>query len=249
VATLARMSGRNDQGGDDVRQHSGWLIPLMVFVVTAGLSALFLLFYLAPNPTSFIQQHAAPTAMTDPVSLTVGDLSFRIPANYIVYSDARQGGVRKDVALFAALPDFKGYSTAKAPEFANHSAESPVVYMLVREEHLNLPENERLKRIYMNYVLNPEGRPGPFGLTQYTFRDDNGYRGEDMFVGGTPDKPVVMRCWRFTADMSNPDCLRDRRLSRGVALTYRFKRANLGQWREIAEGVGALIGGFEAAAK
>ena len=249
MATLIRMNRRGGQGDEDVRQHSGWLIPLMVFVVTAGLSALFLLFYLAPNPTSFIQQHTAPTTMTDPVSLKVDDQAFVIPANYIAYSDARQGGTRKDVALFAVLPDFSGYSAADSEAFADHSAQSPVVYMLIREEHLNLPENERLKRIYMNYVANPEGAPGPFGLTQYTFRDDNGYRGEDMFVGGTADKPVVMRCWRFTSDLSSPDCLRDHRLSRGVAITYRFKRANLGQWREIAEGVGSLVGRFQAAAK
>lgn len=250
MATLIRTKRRKQSDDDeDVRQHSGWLIPLSVFVVTAGLSALFLLFYLAPNPTSFIEQHAAPTDITEPVTLIVGDLTFKIPANYIVYRSARQGGERKDVALFALLPAFKGYTAAEAQAFADHSADSRVLHILIRKEHLDLPENERLKRIYMSYVVDPAGKSGPFGLTEYTFRNDNGYRGEDMFVGGTPDKPVVMRCWRLTPDMSNPDCVRDRRLSRGVAMTYRFKRARLGEWRAIAQGVGALIGRFEAAAK
>ncbi len=243
------MNRDTENRQEDVRQHSGWLVPLVVFVVTAGLSALFLLFYLAPNPTSLIEQHTTPTALTTPVAVTLDRLSLVVPANYIMYRSARQGGPRKDLALFAVLPDLRGYTTADAQAFTDHSADSPVIYILLREEHLNLPESERLKRIYMNYVVDAAGRPGPFGLTQYVFRDDSGYRDEDLFVGHRNGKPIVMRCWRFAADMPSPSCLRDQRLSRGVAMTYRFKRANLGQWWEIAEGVRTLITGFENRAK
>lgn len=249
MATLIRMSRTTPNEDEDVRRHSGWLIPLVVFVVTAGLSALFLLFYLVPNPVSLIEQHTAPTTTTTPVALSVDALKFKVPANYIMYRDARSGGVRKDLALFTVLPDFRGYSRADAQAFADHSANSPIVYILIRDEHLNLPEKERLARIYLNYVVDPKGAPGPFGLTQYRFRDDTGYRDEDLFVGDSNGHLVTMRCWRFTADMPNPNCLRDRRLSRGVAMTYRFKRAHLGQWREIAEGVTTLVRRFEARAK
>lgn len=249
MSTLIRMSRSNQNRDEDVRQHSGWLIPFVVFVVTAGLSALFLLFYLVPAPTSFIEEHPAPTPRTEAVSLQLGTLKLAIPANYIVYRSARQGGTRKDIALFTLLPDFRGYSTDEAQTFGDNSADSPVVYILVREEQLNLNEAERLKRIYMNYVTDPAGKRGPFGLTQYTFRDDSGYRGEDLFVGQRRDSLVVMRCWRFSQDVPSPGCLRDQRLTRNVAMTYRFKRANLGQWREIADGVNALIAGFENRAK
>lgn len=249
MSTLIRMSRSNQNRDEDVRQHSGWLIPFVVFVVTAGLSALFLLFYLVPAPTSFIEEHPAPTARTDAVSLRVGALKLTVPANYIVYRSAQQGGTRKDIALFTLLPDFRGYSTGEAQAFSNNSADSPVVYILIREEQLNLNEAERLKRIYLNYVTDPTGKRGPFGLTQYTFRDDSGYRAEDLFVGERSDGPVVMRCWRFSQDVPSPGCLRDQRLSRNVAMTYRFKRANLGQWREIADGVSGLIAGFESRAK
>ena len=40
-----------------------------------------------------------------------------------------------------------------------------VVYMLIRDERLNLTESDRLSRIYFAYVSNPKGNPGPFGLT------------------------------------------------------------------------------------
>ena len=249
MVALVRMTHNAEDREEVVRQHSGWLIPIVVFVVTAGLSALFLLYYLAPSPASFIEEHPTLTARTDPVLFEVGRLRFAIPANYVVYRNARQGGPRKDVSLITMLPDFRGYASAEAQAFNDHSSDSPVVHILIREEHLNLPERERFKRIYLGYVADPKGRPGPFGLTEYAFRDDSGYAGEDLFVGHRGDKLVVMRCWRFSQEVPSPNCLRDRRLGRTVAVTYRFKRANLAQWRAIGAGVDGLMASFEARAR
>jgi hypothetical protein len=249
VATLTQMGQADTNGEDVVRQHSGWLIPLTVFVITAALSALILLYYIAPNPAAFIEQHTKPTTATTPVRISIDGHKLKVPANYIIYAGTRKGGARDHVALFAALPDFRGYSEAEAAAFADHSSNSPVVHILIRHERLNLPEAERLKRIYLSYVKNQKGTPGPFGLTQYHFRNDSGYRDEDLFVGKLDGHMVVMRCSRFTPDMANPNCLRDRRLSESVAMTYRFKRAHLGTWRQIATGVATLVSRFEAQAK
>ena len=81
-------------------------------------------------------------------------------------------------------------------------------------------------------------------MTQFTFRDDSGYRGEDLFVGQMNGKPIVMRCVRFSQNVANPSCLRDVRLTKGVALSYRFKRALLSRWQDIATGVDALAQSF-----
>jgi hypothetical protein len=234
---------------ETVKRRSGWLIPLTVFIVTAGLSALFLLFYLAPAPTSFIEEHPSPTARDDAITLNVGKLSLIVPANFIVYRSARQGGDRKDLALFTTYPDFHGYTQGDAQAFTSNAADAPVIYMLIRKESVSITEAQRLKRIYMAYVTDPAGTPGPFGLTQYVFRDDSGYRGEDLFVGNQEGKPIVMRCVRFSQEVPSPSCLRDIRLIKGVALSYRFKRANLAHWQEIAEGVEGLIKSFEERAK
>ena len=94
---------RSEDFDDTIRQRSGWLIPVGVFAVTAVLSAMVLLFYLAPTPASFIEEHPAPTSRTDPITLSVNGVAFTIPANYILYKSARQGGPRKDVALIALL--------------------------------------------------------------------------------------------------------------------------------------------------
>jgi hypothetical protein len=119
-----------------------------------------------------------------------------------------------------------------------------VIFLLLREEQFKITEAERLQRIYLTYVTDPAGTRGPFGLTQYVFRDDSGYQGEDLFVGQMNGKPVVLRCVRFSPKVPSPSCLRDVRIGSGVTLSYRFKRANLGRWQEIATGVDKLIASF-----
>jgi hypothetical protein len=239
------MSRAGDDYEKGAKGHSGWLIPMAVFLMTAALSALVLLYYLAPAPTSFIGERPAPTSGTAPVALTVGGLTFTVPANYLVYRSTRQGGEREEVALFAALPDLRGYRESDAHSFTGNPQDSPVIYMLIREEPVNLTEAEKLQRIYLAYVGNPKGEPGPFGLTQYAFRDDSGYRGEDLLVGHLDGRLVVLRCVRLSERVPSPSCLRDLRLAKHVGLSYRFKRAQLSRWREIAAGVDRLIRSFE----
>lgn len=240
------MSGTNNEYEQGVRRHSGWLVPAAAFLVTAALSVLVLLYYLAPPPASFIGEHPAPTARADRVTIIIAGQKFVIPANYIIYRSARQGGERTQVALFAALPDFRGYSDADARNFSGNTPTSPLIYMLLREEPFNLPEAERLRRIYSGYVRDTKGKPGPFGLTQYEFRDDSGYRGEDLLVGELMGHAVVLRCVQMSGSVPSPSCLRDVRLSKHLGLSYRFKRAQLLRWREIATGVDSLVRSFEA---
>lgn len=227
-----------------IRERPGWLVPLAVFAATALLSGLLLLYYLGPRPASLMREHPSPTASRDPVSLTVGGARFRIPANYLRYKSARRGGPQEEVALAAVLPDFRGYSDADAQLFTGNAADSPVVYILLHAERLKLGEMDRFRRIYLNYVTDEHGKAGPFGLAQYEFRDDSGYRGEDLFVGHLGTRPVVLRCVRMSAGVPSPSCLREVRLAHRAGFSYRFKRAQLSRWREIASGVDALVHSF-----
>lgn len=228
-----------------IRKRSGWLIPLGVFLVTAALSALILLYYLAPTAPSFLEEQVAPTSRPDLIAVRVHDLKLWVPANYLQYESARQGGTRKNLALFAILPDMAGWSNWEASTFAGNTPDSPVVYLLMREEQLNLAEADRLSRIYLAYVTNPRGDPGPFGLTQYTFREDSGYRRQDLFVGQGANGIVMLRCDRLSPEVPSPSCLRDMPIAHAVALSYRFKREHLGRWREIGDGVSRLVATFK----
>jgi hypothetical protein len=234
---------------DTIRQRSGWLIPIGVFAVTALLSAMVLLFYLAPTPASLIEEHPAPTLRADPVALSVSGIRMTIPANYILYKSARQGGARSEIKLITTFPDFRGYSDWESQTFSSNAADSPVIYVLIRQEPLDLSEAERLQRIYMNFVADPGGTPGPYGLTEYAFRDDSGYHNEDLFVGGKPDAPIVLHCDRLSQQVHAPSCLREMSLKRGVVVNYRFRRALLANWKEIADHVSRLIQNFRANAK
>lgn len=238
------MSNIVNDGAEPIRKRSGWLVPLTVFVVTAVLSAIVLYYYMGPRPSGFAHAAPSPTAATTPVHLIVNGVGFVVPANHIVYRATQNGGIQSDVALFALLPDFRGFSQADAQRFASNAPDSAAIFLLIRSDKLNLTESERLKRIYMGYIADPMGQPGPYGLTQYSFRGDSGYRGEDLFVGQTARGPALFRCTRFAPDVPSPSCLREMPLTHGVALSYRFKRAHLAQWREISAGADALVRGF-----
>jgi hypothetical protein len=235
---------RSDDADDTVRRHSGWLIPLGVVLVITLLSGLFLLYYLAPTAPPLFSEQVSPTSSTELAALEVGGRKFWIAQNYLQFDSARRGGHRRDVALFAMLPDLSGWSNWNASAFAENGPNSRIVYLTIREQ-ANISESDRLKRIYMAYVADPKGVPGPFGLTRYAFRSDSGYRAEDLFVGVTAKGPQVLRCVRMGPDVPSPSCLRDMQLGKGVGVSYRFKRSKLSHWKEIGEAVDTLLVTFQ----
>lgn len=239
---MSRYAESSDE--TTIRQRSGWLIPLGVFLLTFAFSALFLLFYLAPTPPSLFKEQVSFTSRTDTVALKVHGHRFQIPANYLKYRSDRQGGTKKEIKLIAILPDMEGYSSWEDSVFRSNASDSPVVELLIHDDPVKLSESAWLQRIYMPYVVDPQGSPGPFGLTQYTFREDSGYRDEDLFVGQSEHGPVVIQCVRFSQQVPSPSCHREMPIAYGVALGYRFKRAHLVQWREIAESTQRLVKSF-----
>ena len=236
------MSETRSQAGE-IHQHSGWLIPLGILLVILALSGMFLLYYLRPLPASF--RDAGPTATSTSIAFRVRGVPFRVPANY-VESRATAGADLDVVALFALLPDMRGYSTADAALFSGNAADSPLLHMLIRADTNSLDPASRLARIYMPYIVNPAGTPGPFGLTRYTFRADSGYGRDDLFTGaGEP--MLLLLCERPAQDLPSPNCLAiDRPIARNINLSYRFKRSQLALWQQISDGVGKRVANFLA---
>lgn len=237
--------GRSLDDDETVRKRSAWLLPLGIFLVTFVLSAMILLLYLAPSAPSLFEEQVTPTSRTDIIRLSVHGHRFNIPANYLQYASARQGGERHELDLFALLPRMSGWSNWNADSFTNNAPDSSVIFLTIRAEKLGLTETDRLKRVYLGYVTDQRGSPGPHGLRQFAFRADSGYVDEDLFVGNTPKGPVVLRCVRLSHEVPSPSCLRDMLIAPGVSLSYRFKRTQLDRWSEIADGVDKLIASFE----
>ncbi len=236
------MGRLNDD--ETVRRRSGWLIPLSFFGVTFVLSAVMLLYYLAPRGDSLFNEQAAPTSRSDVVAVSVSGRPFRIPANYLMYGSARTGGERPEIAIFALLPDFSGWSNWAADEFASNAVDSRVVYLTIHKDKLGLNEADKLARVYNDYLADRRGAEGPYGLRQYVFRQNTGYRNEDLLVGQTDAGPVVLRCVKLSPEVPSPSCLRETALAPGVSLTMRFKRAHLAEWRDITAATDKLIAGF-----
>ena len=234
---------RGDFGGL-AKQRSGWFAPAIAFFVTACMSAVVFAYYFAPGPPGLGEELPEPTDATRPIALTIGSTRFRIPANYVQLASARRGGALSEVDLAAMLPRLDGYSLASAKDFAGHSADSPIVSLKLRGDQTPLPEAERLERIYRLQIEDPGGERQADGLMRYTFRQDSGYRGLELFTGAIDGQPIVMLCDRLAADTPAPNCLRDVPFGNGLGLSYRFKRAHLARWREIDTAVRGLVNGF-----
>jgi hypothetical protein len=236
---LAMARAAQDQ--DEIHQHSGWLIPLGIGFLILALCGLFLAWYLRPGP----RPHAAPTSQPTPVRLSLRGLTLVVPANYIENAAARRGGTQDGVALTAIFPGMEGYSAARANVFRSNAPDSPVIHILLRADPGALAAHTRLDRIYRPYIETPGGTPGPFGLTRYTFRSDSGYARNDLYAGTGSEGLLLFLCQRASPDLPSPNCIAiDRPLGPDLGFSYRFKRAYLGRWRDVAMAVDGLIARF-----
>ena len=225
-------------GREEMHGHSGWLIPLGFAFAILLLSGLFLGWYLRPGPKA-----PAPTGRSDLVHLSVQGTDFAIPANYIENAPARAGGEQDSLALAALFPSWRGYSDTDARLFQGNAPDSPVVHLTLRRDANNLDAAARLKRIYLPYVASQT--EGPFGLTQYRFRPDSGYDQNDLFAVQSNGMLLLLLCERGGEDLGSPKCVAvDRPLAKNLSLSWRFKRAWLARWPELALGVDRLIGRF-----
>jgi len=227
-----------------VHQHSGWLLPAGFAFAIMLLSGLLLGWYLRPG----LRSPAALTGQSEPVPVTLGALSLRVPANYIQNPAARSGGPQESLSLAALFPSWQGYSAELARQFQNNAPNSAVVRILIRRDANGMDAATRLARIYGPNLVALEGASGPFGLRQYGFAADSGYEKTDLFVGGSGKGLLLFLCGRPAADLPSPNCqATDRPLANGVSYSFRFKRAWLARWRELSGGVDALIARFEKA--
>ncbi len=226
---------------EEIHQHSGWLIPLGFGSAILVLCGLILGWYLRPLP-----QAAAPSGGTRIVDLRVHGVRLEIPVNYIASAKARAGGVQTTVTLAALFPGFRGYSQQDAALFMGNAPDSPVIRLTLQADSLKLDARGRLERVYGPYIADKAGSQGPFGLTRYEFAAGSGYDGNELFAGSDPAGLQLFLCEKPRPDIPSPNCLAlDRPLGHGASLSWRFKRAYLARWREVAGGVHDLIARFE----
>ena len=97
---------------------------------------------------------------------------------------------------------------------------------------------ERLRTIYPRYV-EVEANAGPDGLAILPFRAGTPYEGEDLvYLAGNPEQ-FFARCTRQVRGLRG-SCLHERLID-AAAITLRFPRAWLDDWRGVAAGFDRLM--------
>ena len=226
---------------EDIHRHSGWLIPAAFLFAVMLLSGLLLSWYLRPGPKA----PAALTGQSDLVPVSLAGLGLELPANYIQNPAARAGGDQDSLALAALFPSWEGYSPEIGRQFQGNAPDSGVIRILLRRDGNVMDAPTRLARIYGPYLATPDGVAGLFDLRQYSFVGNSGYEKNDLFVGRSGQRLLLLLCERPAANLPSPNCqVTDRQLADGVSYSFRFKRAYLARWREVSAGVDRLIARF-----
>jgi hypothetical protein len=226
--------------------RAGWLVPLGVFVVVAGMTGAVLGYFRLGPTTNLFRERPAPTDSTSPVAVTVGEARFHIPANYLLYASARRGGIVRSLDMIALLPDLQGYSLETAQEFAAGDAASRVLNFTLREEMRPPADQIRFEETWLPLLTTESGESGPFNLMRYEFRADAGraYRDKELLVGNTSGGLALLLCTTEETEVTAPSCEGDAQVGDDLALIYRFKRTQLDRWRDIDAGLRALTGAF-----
>lgn len=241
------MARQKQSGGELVHERPAWILPLLVALGVLSFSGIFLYYYFGPTPAELLGRDPKASAATRRIEAVIGGTRFLIPENYTRYPSQRGGGRQPEVAMHALLPDFAPYSPERQAEFADNTPETQVVFFTLQEAGAMLPAERRLKEVYTKYLASTVAEKDRTGLEKFTFKGDSGYRDQDLFVGTDSDgRLILITCQQKTVLVESPNCTRSLLLTRNLALTYRYKRARLTEWRRIDELMIRLVTSFEA---
>jgi hypothetical protein len=221
-----------------VRHHGtrGWLHGHLTLLALGGaitVGAVALVAHLL-WPTWAMEGSSMPERL--PVS--VGGTLFNVPTAAIRMKIQRHSGAQERIDLSFIFPSLA------PPEAPRHVTSSETleeltqptdrIFLSIAVHHDTLAPDMRVRTIYPRY-LEQASRPGQDGLTMRAFRDGTPYGGEDLFFANTP--ALTARCSRDAATPGT--CLSERRID-GADLTFRFPKAWLSQWQEVATAMDRL---------
>ena len=240
--------------GGEVHAHSSWILPLFVLLIAVAIGIGVYVFLAGPTVEEVqgnIQGNTySPTSSAQTSDLRIDGVQYRIPANYTKYGRSRSGGDQEDVPMHALLPNLSPWTPADAAEFSSNAAETRVVHFTLAIDRAHLAYQDKFERGIRPLALKPEGEPGPFGLTQFRFGPGTGYENTEWFTATLTDgSQLVMRCDASANPDFGSNCMRVTRMQDSIGVTYKFKRAHLGMWKQIDAGVMALIESFRAKKK
>jgi len=230
-------------GGGEVHSHSSWMLPFALFVIAALIGGGVLIYLAGPTVEDLSGNTPSPTASTDTADIRIDGVSFRIPANYTRFGRGRSSGDQDKVEMYALLPNMSPWSPGDREKFASNAPDSQVVFFTLAVDRGRFTYEENFDRAIKPAAANPEGSPGPFGLTEFKFTG-GGYQNTTWYTAPLDDGQFVARCDPSANLAFGASCMRGTRLPGNVGLTYQFKQAHLSQWKQIDAAVRGLVASF-----
>jgi hypothetical protein len=117
-----------------------------------------------------------------------------------------------------------------------------MITIQVEKMQAMISEQTRFKFLSENQLEQRRQPTAPIGLTHYLYKKNPKRQEQDVFTGFDKDnRRLVYFCFRATALSLTPNCRRTFAIALDTALTYKFKRDHLKNWREIENNIQKFI--------
>jgi hypothetical protein len=214
-------------------RHSPLAAPLALFLIAGAAAVSYVGYVLWPRWPD------APVAIDAPaLPIVVAGTAFNIEPAAIRMRVQRHPGTQDRVDLAYVWP------TLAPPDPAEKTAApgTPIepierLFLTIEGSDGVMPPIERAETIYPRYLV-AEPVAGPEGLTLRGFRKDTPYAGEELAFESNAPQHFLARCSRHGV-VGSGSCLLEKRIGE-ASLTFRFPRAWLENWRQVAKGIDTL---------
>jgi len=216
------------------RGRRGVFVLFALFFASVAALAVALIVYLMQP------RWAEPAIDAPPLPIVVAGVVFNVPPAAIRIPLQRRAGPQERIDLAYRWPEL-------APPDSHAADASPRLFVTIETTMAPLPAAERLKSVYPRYIDAPPAS-GPGGLTIAPFADGTPYQGEDVIYDASAPDRFLVRCSRARDALTLAMCLYERPVG-AAALTFRFPRDWLADWRAVDAGIDRLIERWRPAAK
>lgn len=220
-------------------RHSPLAAPLALFLIAGAGAISYVGYVLWPRWPD------APVAIDAPaLPIIVAGTAFNIEPAAIRMRVQRRPGTQDRVDLAYVWPTLAPPDPAETTAAPGAPIE-PIERLFVTIEGTDgtMPPIERVETIYPRYLV-AEPVAGPEGLTLRGFRKDTPYAGEELAFESSNPQHFLARCSRQGV-VGSGSCLLERRLGE-ASLTFRFPRAWLENWQQVAKGIDTLMARLHA---
>lgn len=216
-------------GGRQRLRRRGVLALFAVFFTgTVGITVALMAFLLAPRWSDASVATASP-----PLPIVIGGQIFNVPPAAIRIPMQRRSGPQERIDVAYLWPELL------PPDPLAPIAESRLFVTIEKAQPGTLSAAERLRSVYPRYI-DEQPATDASGLTIAPFADGTPYQGEDVIYDASSPDRFMTRCSRPVSGPTLAMCLYQRPVGR-AALTFRFPRTWLADWRSIVGSIDRLI--------